>query len=84
MHHCFWAKYKENDIPPVNIFDHICLGNLNIADCGNFPIQINHYFTKSYNEYMMKCTKGDVYFKNNPHDETYFYEHEMKCTCTDY
>jgi len=25
-----------------------------------------------------------VYFEINPHDEEYFYEHEMKCTSTDY
>lgn len=84
MHHWFWANYKGKDVPPVNIFDKICIGNRNIAKSVDFPIQINHYFTKSYSEYAMKKTKGDVYFKTNPHDEAYFYEHEMKCTCTDY
>lgn len=84
LHHSFWANYKGIDIPSVNIFDHVCVGNRNIADSGDFPIQINHYFTKSYKEYAMKRAKGDVYFKDNPHDEAYFYEHEMKCTGTDY
>lgn len=84
LHHKFWANYKGKNIPPVNIFNHICVGNRNIADNGDFPIQINHYFTKSYEEYAMKRSKGDVYFKNNPHDEEYFYEHEMKCTSVDY
>lgn len=84
LHHKFWANYKENDIPPVNIFGHVCAGDRNIADTKDFPIQINHYFTKSYKEYAMKRAKGDVYFKINPHDEEYFYEHEMKCTTTDY
>lgn len=84
LHHKFWANYKGIDIPPVNIFGHICNGNRNIADSDNFPIQINHYFTKSYKEYAMKRAKGDVYFKENPHDEEYFYEHEMKCTGIDY
>ena len=55
-----------------------------MAKTSDFPIQINHYFTKSYKEYAMKRAKGDVYFKINPHDEAYFYEHEMKCTSTDY
>jgi hypothetical protein len=32
----------------------------------------------------MKQAKGDVYFKINPHDEEYFYFHEMLCTATDY
>lgn len=84
LHHKFWANYKGKNIPPVNIFNHICVGNRNIADVADFPIQINHYFTKSYKEYAMKRSKGDVYFEINPHDEEYFYEHEMKCTSTDY
>lgn len=84
LHHKFWANYKGKDIPPVNIFNKICIGNRNVAKTSDFPIQINHYFTKSYKEYAMKRAKGDVYFKINPHDEAYFYEHEMKCTSTDY
>ena len=84
LHHMFWANYKGINIPPVNIFNHICIGNRNIADAVDFPIQINHYFTKSYKEYAMKRSKGDVYFEINPHDEEYFYEHEMKCTSSDY
>lgn len=84
LHHWFWANYKGLNIPPVNIFGHVCVGNRNIADTDDFPIQINHYFTKSYKEYARKKAKGDVYFAINPHDEAYFYEHEMKCTSTDY
>lgn len=84
LHHKFWVNWHGKDIPPVNIFNHICVGNRNVADSADFPIQINHYFTKSYKEYALKRAKGDVYFKINPHDEAYFYEHEMKCTCTDY
>ena len=84
LHHKFWANYKGKNVPPVNIFNHICVGNRNIADVADFPIQINHYFTKSYKEYAMKRSKGDVYFEINPHDEEYFYEHEMKCTSSDY
>lgn len=84
LHHKFWANWKGQDIPPVNIFDKVCIGNVNEANTMDFPIQINHYFTKSYKEYAMKRAKGDVYFEINPHDEAYFYEHEMKCTSTDY
>lgn len=84
LHHSFWANINGVDVPPVNIFNKICVGNRNMAKNGDFPIQINHYFTKSYKEYAMKCAKGDVYFNINPHDEEYFYEHERKCTSTDY
>ncbi len=84
LHHFFWANWRGSNLPPVNIFDKVCVGNRNIATSENFPIQINHYFTKSYKEYAMKCAKGDVYFENNPHDEAYFYRHEMRCTSVDY
>ena len=84
LHHRFCASLKGKDIPPVNLFDKVCCGNLHVATQADFPIQINHYFTKSYKEYAMKRSKGDVYFKINPHDEEYFYHHEMKCTDTDH
>lgn len=84
LHHWFWANHKGTNLPPVNIFGHICIGNRNVVNKSDFPIQINHYFTKSYREYAAKRAKGDVYFKINPHDEEYFYEHEMKCTSVDY
>lgn len=84
LHHKFWANYRGKDIPPVNVFDKVCVGDRNIVNTTDFPIQINHYFTKSYKEYAMKRAKGDVYFTINPHDEAYFFEHEMKCTFTDY
>lgn len=84
LHHFFWASKKGRDLPPVNIFGELCLPGFSVAHCADFPIQINHYFTKSYQEYAAKRAKGDVYFKVNPHDEAYFYEHEMKCTGTDY
>ena len=84
LHHKFWANWKGKNVPPVNIFDHVCIGDINKADTADFPIQINHYFTKSYREYALKRAKGDVYFKINPHDEAYFYEHEMKCSSTDF
>lgn len=88
LHHYAWGKKGTTKLPPVNIFNKICLNGRNpipnYADAQNFPIQINHYFTKTYNEYLQKKAKGDVYFKINPHDESYFYEHEMKNQSVDY
>ncbi len=84
LHHRFWARKYGLDIPPVNIFGKVCIADTNRASCPDFPIQINHYFTKSYQEYAMKRAKGDVFFQDNPHDEAYFYHHEMQCTVTDY
>lgn len=84
LHHKFWANYRGKDIPPVNVFDRVCVENINSVPSDDHPIQINHYFTKSYQEYVVKCAKGDVCFEVNPHDEEYFYYHEMQCGGTDY
>lgn len=88
LHHYCWAKKGNTVFPPVNIFNKICIYGKNAVSnnvkADHFPLQINHYFTKTYNEYLHKKAKGDVYFKINPHDEAYFYRHEMKNQSTDH
>ncbi len=84
IHHSMWTKYKRCMIPPVNSDGNFIMYGINKVSSDEFPVQINHYFTKSYQEYKEKKAKGDVYFKINPHDENYFYRHEMLCTSSDY
>lgn len=88
LHHYSWGKKGRTAIPPVNVFDKMCTFGKNPiprwVDAAYFPLQVNHYFTKTYEEYLQKKAKGDVYFKINPHDEAYFYEHEMKNQSVDY
>ena len=84
LHHKLWTKYKGKSIPPVNVFNKICLDNMDLVKDDNHPIQINHYFTKSYKEYLEKRKKGDVFFENNPHDLDYFFLHESENTSVDY
>lgn len=84
LHHNLWTNNGGRNFPPVNIFGKVCFGDVNVIPTAEFPIQINHYFTKSYQEYAWKRAKGDVYFKVNPHDEEYFYNHEKWCEATDY
>lgn len=83
LHHTFWGNYKGRNYPPVNFCDRPCIGTHHHVDTGDFPIQINHYFTKSFQEYVEKTAKGDVYFVENPHNLDYFYKHENKCTSYD-
>lgn len=82
--HCIWANYKGIALPPVNCFGKICNRGFEKITSAEFPIQLNHYFTKSYTEYIEKKSKGDAFFKANPHDMDYFYRHEMLCHDTDY
>ena len=87
IHHYAWGKLGKTLLPPVNVFDKICMYGQNPIPKNksiDFPLQINHYFTKTYEEYKQKKAKGDVYFKINPHDEEYFYFHEMKNLSEDY
>lgn len=84
LHHMFWVDYKGSSMPPVNPFKKVCLFGSDMAKSEVHPIQINHYFTKSYKEYAIKKSKGDVYFEINPHDEEYFFLHECENTSVDY
>ena len=85
FHHYVWGKKKNRYYPPVNISGYVCTSRQrDKLKNHEIPIQINHYFTKSYGEYLAKRSKGDVYFKVNPHDLDYFYKHEMKCTKVDH
>lgn len=88
LHHCAWGKSGFFAVPPVNVFGKMCVFGKNPvprgADPSHFPLQINHYFTKTYGEYLKKCAKGDVYFKVNPHDEAYFYRHEKENQSVDF
>lgn len=83
FHHDCWTRYKRLVMPPVNIYGNYCFKYADRVKDNDFAIQINHYFTKSYEEYGIKKSRGDVYFKINPHDEEYFFFHEMKCTYVD-
>lgn len=82
--HCVWGVYRGWKLPPVNFCDKVCFPNYNPVNSSDFPIQINHYFTKSYEEYRNKMSRGDAFFKINPRDMKYFYRHEMLCKTTDF
>lgn len=85
MHHTQWAGCGRWILPPVNMDGCVCIGNRHVVKGGDFSVQINHYFTKSYSEYSRtKQVRGDAVFQKNPHDEQYFFLHEEKCTATDY
>lgn len=74
--HYRWGKYKSHKLPPVNVFDRVCLFGFNPVHTDRMPVQINHYLLKSYNEFKQKKLKGDACFELNNHDEQYFNEHE--------
>lgn len=78
LHHNFWIRYKGIDLPPVNIEGKVSYKEFDKISINKHVAQINHYFSKSFEEYQLKRSKGDVYFKINPHDKEYFYLHEYE------
>lgn len=50
-----------------------------------FTAQINHYFSKTYDEYVnRKIKRGDAFFKKSAHTLENFYNYEMKNISSDY
>ena len=64
MMHKFNVKYKGFSIPPINMFGYF-INHWEIHRCGNkrTDIQCNHYWSKSYNEYIEKHKRGDAVWK---------------------
>ena len=85
--HLLWGRIGKLEIPPVNLSGKLCTFGYNPVNEDGFSVQINHYFTKSYAEYLEKVSRGDAFFEINPRDEEYFYRHEMgacKYDCSAY
>lgn len=79
MHHRAWTTYKGITFPPVNEFGYVSFGpqsNDLVLGHKAFPVQINHYYIKSYNEGIKKKKKPDVYFKKN--ERGYLEEYELR------
>ena len=86
LHHMMWCSYKGRiKLPTVNIFDRVCFFFEGIAfSRGRCLMQINHYYSKSREEYFEKMGKGDVFFVDNPHTIEYWLTQEKWCDCSDY
>ena len=78
LNHVFWGVWHGISLPPVNCFGAISQHGFEIVHHNSeFPIQINHYFTKSYDEYFkIKANRGDAFY-NDYHKKasSFFYRH---------
>lgn len=84
VHHEAWTSSNGKLFPPVNCFDHIAIFNkYNIVKSQKMPIQINHYLVKSLEEFEMKNSKGDSFFKNHSGKKIYL-TYEKYNTSVDY
>lgn len=83
--HATWGAYKGRSLPPVNLFNKVCIYGSNPNSKRDMPIQINHYLLKSYNEFIeRKSRRGGGVHGVGFHDKEYFYWHDEKSNFPDY
>ena len=84
--HSRWGNIKFLDIPSMNEFGKFLLFGFHKGAKTEFPIQINHYVIKSFNEYCEKKAKrgGGIHAQEGFHNMTYFFDHDRYCQCMDY
>lgn len=85
FHHFMWGAFNGINLPPVNSVGIPCVReDFNPVLAKKIQAQINHYYTKSLEEYNLKAQKGDSFFKVNHHHMEAFYRHEQLCISTDH
>lgn len=73
-------------VPSLNQFGKFVYFNINrTSTFGKFDIQINHYWSKTFAEYIdRKSKRKRAYNNESVYDMDYFLKHEMKNTSVDY
>ena len=72
-------------IPSMNEYGKFIKGNLSRKGRLNTTIQINHYWSKTYNEYKdKKILRGDAFFIDRKRGFEEFYNHELNNISSDY
>ena len=92
MHHCPMVYLKIGNIkmkvPPVNVFRKFVVCDLHYTpkqEKEKATMQINHYWSKSWDIYDSKRKKTDVFFESNPKQKLdYFYFHEYENRTSDF
>lgn len=82
--HEVWTTEKGIHLPPINQFGNAIGSEINFVREYKVDIQINHYFSKTYEEYKKKYSRGDAIFKKNPRDYKYFRMHELHNISSNY
>ncbi len=82
--HLMWGGHRNVMLPPVNCFGKLILQGIHNVPIDDLPIQMNHYVTKSYNEYFSKKFKrGDAVYAISHHNSEYFLYHDKRSQSID-
>lgn len=80
--HCTKSGFWK--LLPVNFYDKVIADGINKVDDDIPPVQINHYYTKSFSEYINKVSRGSSFHAFNTHSFKSFYINDLKCVDVDY
>ena len=77
MHHYMYVKYKGRHIPPINQFGYFVRYGIHRYNTKDDEIQVNHYWSKSYESYLAKHKRGSCAFGKSwkTFDAFLFHEH---------
>lgn len=84
MHHLLFVRYMGIKIPPINIWGHFVRWNINRYSSKNVDIQLNHYWSKSYECYIEKHNRGSSAFGKSWRTFDKFTWHENHNISVDY
>ena len=77
MMHYFYVKYKGRHIPPINQYGYFVRYGIHRYNRRDDEIQVNHYWSKSYDNYIQKHRRGSAVFGKSwkTFDAFLFHEH---------
>lgn len=77
MHHYMYVKYKGRHVPPINQFGYFVRYGIHRYNMKDDEIQVNHYWSKSYDCYLAKHKRGSCAFGKSwkTFDAFLFHEH---------
>lgn len=75
-HKCYVEDNRGKVIPPIDVFGNYMFYPYQKVKTTDFPIQINHYIHKSFDEYIERMNKSDVFFGMSYRNLELYYKNE--------
>lgn len=82
MMHFFYVKYKGHHIPPINQYGYFVRYGIHRYNTKEDEIQVNHYWSKSYDNYLQKHRRGSAVFgKSWKTFDAFLYHEHFNISC---
>lgn len=84
FHHSLWTELNGCIFPPIDVFNELVIGSKKkYKKSAKLDVQINHYYTRSYEEYIEKIARGDVFHNKSSYGWTSFEFGDKRSTSID-